>query len=198
MIAGGADIVEIGVPFSDPLADGTTVQRVSLRLWRTARRWRSASTSCARPGRDTGDPVRVHELLNPVLAYGLERFAADAGTAGADAIILVDLPPEEAESTKSVRNAHGLDLIFLAAPPPATSAFDRRRPRRRLHLLCQRHRRHRRTRRSGARPRRLRGARASLHPRTVGGRIRHIPARAHRIADGRCRRRRSSPAPILT
>ncbi len=117
MIAGGADIVEIGVPFSDPLADGTTVQRVSFEALEHG----TTLAKCIDFVREArmrhpAIPFVFMSYLNPVLAYGLERFAADAGAAGADAVILVDLPPEEAESTKAALNAHGLDLIFLVAP----------------------------------------------------------------------------------
>ncbi|HEX5369633.1 MAG TPA: tryptophan synthase subunit alpha [Dehalococcoidia bacterium] len=117
MIAGGADIVEIGVPFSDPLADGTTVQRVSFEAL-------AQGTTLAKcidfvreaRARHPSTPFVFMSYLNPVLAYGLERFAADAGSAGADGVILVDLPPEEADAAKSALNAHELDLIFLVAP----------------------------------------------------------------------------------
>ena len=117
MIAGGADMMEIGVPFSDPLADGTTVQRVSFEALKHG----TTLAKCIDFVRDARSrhpdvPFVFMSYLNPVLAYGIERFAADAGAAGADGIILVDLPPEEAEPAKTALNAHSLDLIFLVAP----------------------------------------------------------------------------------
>jgi tryptophan synthase alpha chain len=117
MIAGGADIVEIGIPFSDPLADGATVQRVAFEALAHG----TTPASCIDFVRDARarhatTPFVFMSYLNPVLAYGLERFATDAARAGADAIILVDLPPEEASSAQAALSAAGLDLIFLVAP----------------------------------------------------------------------------------
>jgi tryptophan synthase alpha chain len=117
MIAGGADIVEVEIPFSDPLADGTTIQRaaeIALEQGVTpadcldfVRRARS---------RHATTPIVFMTYLNPVLAYGLQRFADDAAAAGADAFILTDLPPEEAEPAKAALSKAGLDLILLVAP----------------------------------------------------------------------------------
>src|SRR4029079_5076115 len=117
MIAGGADMVEVEIPFSDPLADGTTIQRaaeIALEQGVTpvdcldfVRRTRS---------RHATTPIVFMTYLNPVLAYGLQRFADDAAAAGAAAFILTDLPPEEAGPARQALGKAGLDLILLVAP----------------------------------------------------------------------------------
>src|SRR5215212_8450156 len=125
MIAGGADIVEVEIAFSDPLADGTTIQRaaeIALEQGVTpadcldfVRRARS---------RHTSTPIVFMTYLNPVLAYGLQRFADDAAAAGADAFILTDLPPEEAGPAKAALGKAGLDLILLVAPTSSDERID--------------------------------------------------------------------------
>jgi tryptophan synthase alpha subunit len=128
MVAGGADIVEVEIPFSDPLADGATIQHVVFDALKAG----TAPADCidfvrrAR-GRHPNVPIVFMTYLNPVLAYGLQRFATDAAAAGADAVILTDLPPEEASEAKRLLNAAGLDLIFLVAP---TSSDER------ISLIC--------------------------------------------------------------
>jgi tryptophan synthase alpha chain len=117
MVEGGAGLIEVQIPFSDPLADGTTVQRGVFEALDNG----TTPASCiefARAARARHPDVAIifMSYLNPVLAYGVERFAQDAATAGGDGIILVDLPPEEAATTKAAFNRAGLDLIFLAAP----------------------------------------------------------------------------------
>jgi len=117
MIAGGADMVEVEIPFSDPLADGTTIQRaaeIALEQGVTpadcldfVRRTRSRHATV---------PLIIMTYLNPVLAYGLQRFADDAAAAGADAFILTDLPPEEASQARQALGKAGIDLILLVAP----------------------------------------------------------------------------------
>ncbi|MPZ47772.1 MAG: tryptophan synthase subunit alpha [Dehalococcoidia bacterium] len=117
MAAGGADIIEVEIPFSDPLADGTTIQRVAFEALSQG----TTPADCidfARRARErhSDTPIVFMTYLNPVLAYGLDRFAADAAMAGADGAILLDLPPEEAAQEKTALAATGLDLIFLVAP----------------------------------------------------------------------------------
>jgi tryptophan synthase alpha chain len=117
MVAGGADIIEVGIPFSDPLADGATIQRVAFEALNNG----TTPASCiefARRARARHPETSIvfMSYLNPVLAYGMERFAADAAEAGADGIILVDLPPEEAAPAVEALRAHGIDTVFLAAP----------------------------------------------------------------------------------
>ncbi len=118
--------------------------------------------------------------LNPVLAYGVERFAKDAAAAGGDGIILVDLPPEEAAETKRIFDAARLDIIFLVAPTSSDERMQLIASHAAGFIYCVSV-----AGVTGARsdlPPDLRdfvGSRASLHPITTGGRIRHIPPRAH-------------------
>jgi tryptophan synthase alpha chain len=117
LLEGGADAVELGVPFSDPLADGATVQRstfVALEQGVTP----AAVLAMVRELRDAGidAPLLTMGYVNPLIAYGLERFGVDAAAAGLDGMICVDLPPEEAEPVRAMCRANGMDLIFLVAP----------------------------------------------------------------------------------
>jgi tryptophan synthase alpha chain len=117
MVAGGADLIEVQIPFSDPLADGTTVQRGLFEALDNG----TTPADCiefARAARSRHPDVAIifMSYLNPVLAYGVEAFARDAAAAGGDAIIVVDLPPEEAAATKAAFDKEGIDIIFLVAP----------------------------------------------------------------------------------
>jgi tryptophan synthase alpha subunit len=117
MVEGGADIVEVCVPFSDPLADGTTMQRAGFEALANG----MTPAGCLAFIRDArqrhpATPIVIMTYLNPVFAYGVERFAADAAGAGADAVILTDLPPEEAGSIRETMSKHGIEIIFLVAP----------------------------------------------------------------------------------
>ncbi|MBP8098397.1 MAG: tryptophan synthase subunit alpha [Arenimonas sp.] len=117
LVANGADLLELGVPFSDPMADGPVIQRSSERALE-----RGIGTSqvfeYVREFRrtDANTPVVLMGYLNPVEIRGADRYAADASQAGIDGLLLVDLPPEEAAPIRASLNAHGLDLISLAAP----------------------------------------------------------------------------------
>jgi len=122
--AGGADVLEIGMPFSDPIADGPTLQRAAERAL-------AAGGSVARVLRLAADvrrrsdvPIVLMGYVNPVLAYGAERFLADAARAGVDGLILPDLPPEEAVELGARAREAGIALVFLLAP---TSTEARRR-----------------------------------------------------------------------
>jgi tryptophan synthase alpha chain len=113
----GADLIEIGVPFSDPMADGPAVQASSLRALKAGmtvphvlemvRRFRK---------KDSKTPIVLMGYYNPIHAYGTARFAKDAGAAGVDGLITVDLPPEEDDVLRSPAAAHGLDVVRLATP----------------------------------------------------------------------------------
>ncbi|MGN6513087.1 MAG: tryptophan synthase subunit alpha [Lysobacteraceae bacterium] len=117
LVDAGADVLELGVPFSDPMADGPTIQRSSERALA-----RGAGLSwvldCVRAfrTRDDATPVVLMGYLNPVEIRGAERFARDAVAAGVDGVLLVDLPPEEAAEFRAAFGAHGLALILLASP----------------------------------------------------------------------------------
>jgi tryptophan synthase alpha chain len=117
IIEAGADMIELGVPFSDPLADGATVQRatqialangVSVRYClHTVRELRDGGVAV---------PIVLMGHYNPLLQYGLAQFCAEAAAVGVDGLIIPDLPPEEATDLHAACRAHGLDLIFMLAP----------------------------------------------------------------------------------
>ncbi|HXH22665.1 MAG TPA: tryptophan synthase subunit alpha [Dehalococcoidia bacterium] len=116
-VEGGADIIEVEIPFSDPLADGATIQGAVFQALENG----TTPASCLDFVREMRQrhpsvPVVVMTYLNPVLAMGLRRFADATAEAGADGVILVDLPPEEAEEAQAALSARALDLIFLVAP----------------------------------------------------------------------------------
>jgi tryptophan synthase alpha chain len=117
LIAGGADVIELGVPFSDPMADGATIQRASQRALLggvTPSLCLDVASRLRKGGVEA--PLVYMTYYNPVLAYGIERFAADAARAGADGVIAVDLPPEESGPLREACLTSGLDLIYLLAP----------------------------------------------------------------------------------
>src|SRR6266542_5431315 len=117
LAAAGADLFELGVPFSDPLADGATIQRASERaLANGVRLSFCLETVAALRARGVRAPLVLMGYFNPFLRYGLDRLAADAAAAGADGLIIPDLPPEEAAEFQSICRAAGLDLIFFVAP----------------------------------------------------------------------------------
>lgn len=117
LVAGGADAIELGIPFSDPLADGTTVQRATHQAVMNGVTTADVLAVCneVRAG-GVEVPIVAMTYLNPLLAYGLERFAADAAAAGLDGVIPVDVPPEEGGPLKAALAAHGLDVVYLLAP----------------------------------------------------------------------------------
>jgi tryptophan synthase alpha chain len=115
--AGGADVIELGVPFSDPLADGPVIQRSSERALRRGVTLRAVlDTVRAVRARGGTLPIVLFSYYNPLLAYGLERLCVDAAAAGVDGALVTDLPPEEAGEWLAPARAHGLDTVFLAAP----------------------------------------------------------------------------------
>jgi len=117
LVAGGADIIELGVPFSDPMADGPTIQRASERalaggmslrkVLAIVKEFRSA---------DSVTPVVLMGYANPIEAMGVERFTAAAAEAGVDGVLVVDYPPQESESFAACLKNAGIDPIFLLAP----------------------------------------------------------------------------------
>jgi len=129
LVEAGADVIELGVPFSDPMADGPVIQRASERALMSGvtlgdvlgmvREFRR---------RDAETPIVLMGYLNPVEAMGYEAFAAAAAEAGVDGALTVDLPPEEADELVASLRQHGLDPIFLLAP---TS------PPERVRLICE-------------------------------------------------------------
>lgn len=115
--AAGADIIELGLPFSDPMADGPSIQRAAIRAL-GAGVTLSSVLDLARAFRkdDKTTPIVLMGYLNPLLSRGLDSFATDAAMAGVDGVIVVDCPPEEAEPLADALAAAGLDLIRLATP----------------------------------------------------------------------------------
>lgn len=116
----GADIVEIGVPFSDPLADGPTIQASSHRSLNNGTTLKKIIRMVADIRKTSELPVVLMTSFNPIFVYGQKEFVADAVKAGVDGVIIPDLPHEEAEEFLAI--ADGLDMIFLLAP---TSTPDR-------------------------------------------------------------------------
>ena len=113
----GADLIEIGVPFTDPMADGPTIQAAGKRALASGARL-DRTLAMVRDFRreDDATPIILMGYLNPVLSYGPERFCADAAAAGVDGLIVVDLPTEEAALLAPHAAARGLDIIRLVAP----------------------------------------------------------------------------------
>jgi tryptophan synthase alpha chain len=113
---GGADLIELGVPFSDPIADGPVIQRAGERALKAGTTLR-AVLEIARQIRATSEiPLLLFTYLNPVVRYGLERLAEDAAAAGIDGCLLTDASVEEAEAYAAAMHRHNLDTVFLAAP----------------------------------------------------------------------------------
>lgn len=117
LVDAGADVIELGVPFSDPMADGPTIQRSSERaLARGAGLTWVLDAVRAFRTHDDATPVVLMGYLNPVEIRGAERFAREAAAAGVDGVLLVDLPPEEAPEFRDAFAAYGIDLVLLASP----------------------------------------------------------------------------------
>lgn len=126
LVAGGADIIEIGLPFSDPLADGPTIQRSGQRalaagttperVWETIAEWRQQGLTT---------PVVALAYYNMIFRRGEDRLVADAAAAGVDGLIVPDLPPEEASSLRHTADAQGVALIPLAAPTSTDERLQR-------------------------------------------------------------------------
>src|SRR5580704_4537998 len=114
--AAGADVVELGVPFSDPVADGPAIQRSSERALRAGATLAGVLDLVASIRRKSDVPLVLFSYYNPVLQMGVERFASRAADAGADGVLITDLTPEEAGDYRRIVREHGLDTIFLAAP----------------------------------------------------------------------------------
>jgi tryptophan synthase alpha chain len=112
----GADIIELGVPFSDPLADGPTIQRAAQRALTEGVTLHSVLELVAILRRDTRIPIVLMTYYNPVFRYGEEKFVSDAAEAGVDGTIIPDLPPDEAGDLIRYAGKRRLDTIFLLAP----------------------------------------------------------------------------------
>lgn len=122
--AAGVDVLELGVPFSDPMADGVAIQASYERALRAGATVRGVIDAVRRIRARCELPLLLFTYLNPVLAYGPEAFARDAAAAGADGVLLLDLPPEQDPAMLATFQARGLATVCLAAP---TTTAERRR-----------------------------------------------------------------------
>lgn len=123
LVAAGADAIEVGIPFSDPLAEGPTIQHSSqIALENGIRLADCIDAVRTLRARGVSIPLMLMGYINPILTYGVERFANDSAEAGASGFIVPDLPPEEADELAKSCSAHGLALIPMLAP---TSTPDR-------------------------------------------------------------------------
>jgi len=117
LVEAGADVIELGVPFSDPMADGPTIQRASERALAKGMTLRKVLQLVIDfRATDAKTPIGLMGYANPIEAMGLEKFAAAAAQAGVDGVLVVDYPPEEAENFGAAMKAQGMDPIFLIAP----------------------------------------------------------------------------------
>jgi len=122
LVVGGADLIELGVPFSDPIADGPTIQRSSRRALEGGVHLSAILRLVARHRDSLGVPIVLFTYFNPIHARGVENFAEQAAASGVDGVLCVDLPPEEGQHFIRTMRKHDLDTIFLLAP---TSTKDR-------------------------------------------------------------------------
>lgn len=120
----GCDIVELGIPFSDPMADGPTIQLASERALKSGTTLKDVLGTVSEIRKHSQLPVILFGYYNPFLAYGLEKFVKDAKDAGADGVLVVDLPPEESEEFKTVLDKNGMDMVFLLAPTSNKERID--------------------------------------------------------------------------
>jgi tryptophan synthase alpha chain len=112
----GADVIELGIPFSDPLADGPTIQRASERALKSHTTLAQVIDLVREIRKSSEVPIVLFGYYNPVLQMGLEKFASSAANAGADGVLITDLTPEESDDYRRILTAHRLDTIFLGAP----------------------------------------------------------------------------------
>jgi len=119
LAAAGADIIELGVPFSDPVADGAVIQRASERALQKGVTLSDALRCISNAKQHIDTPIVLFSYLNPLLKFGQNRLAEEAKQAGVDAVLITDLIPEEATTWNMAFRGQGLDLIFLVAPTTA-------------------------------------------------------------------------------
>jgi tryptophan synthase alpha chain len=122
--AAGADIIECGVPFSDPIGDGPVNQEAALRALKHPVSYREIFASIRRVREKSQVPLLLFTYYNPVFVYGIDSFAQDAAAAGADGVLCVDLPPEEAEAYGAALGQAGLRTVFLLAPTSSDARIE--------------------------------------------------------------------------
>jgi len=116
MAEAGADIIELGVPFSDPMADGPTIQKASERALDAGTTMVGILAMVKEVRKSCQVPLLLMGYYNPIFIYGVDRFCRDAVAAGVDGVLVVDLPPEESAELKGAADQAGLDVIFLLTP----------------------------------------------------------------------------------
>lgn len=112
----GADMIELGIPFSDPIADGPVIQAASQRALQNGTKTRDVFTIATRIRERSAVPLIAFSYLNPVMRYGIENFARDAADSGIDSLLVTDLPPESSSEIRKAMRARGVSTIFLLAP----------------------------------------------------------------------------------
>ena len=116
----GADIIELGIPFSDPVADGPAIQLASERALKNGATIKTVLRTIVEIRKTSDIPIILFGYYNPFYKYGLGKFAKDAKQAGADGVLVIDLPPEESEEFRQYLKNEKLDLVFLLAPTSTT------------------------------------------------------------------------------
>src|ERR1700683_4139492 len=199
--ARGADLIELGVPFSDPMADGPANQRASARGLGAGASLAAILSMVSDLRAQTQIPLVLFGYYNPIFHYGCERLCADAARAGIDGLLVLDLPPEESGEMKKPGRANGLDLIYVLARPalldcltavPASAQPRDRAIVQRLSLLCVADWRDRRAGASRHRHRRAYARHSQRDRPAYRRRLRYLDARASRRGcdDGGCGRSR--------
>ena len=125
LVMGGADIIELGVPFSDPIADGPVIQSSSVRALEAGTSLSGILRLVARQRDRLGVPVVLFTYFNPIHVRGIENFAEQAASSGVDGVLCVDLPPDEADDFVGAMRANNLDSIFLLAPTSTKERIQR-------------------------------------------------------------------------
>ena len=120
----GADIVELGMPFSDPMADGPVIQKSSERALKAGATLTGIFKAVSEIRKTSEIPVLLMGYFNPILQFGVAKFFASAKRAGVDGVLLVDLPPEEGEEVRRTAKAEGVSLVYLLSPTSGKTRID--------------------------------------------------------------------------
>jgi len=112
----GADMIELGIPFSDPIADGPVIQAASQRALQSGTKTRDVFAIAKKIREKSTIPLIAFSYLNPIMRYGIENFARDASDAGINSLLVTDLPPESSKEIRDAMDSRGVSTIFLLAP----------------------------------------------------------------------------------
>ncbi len=139
MAAAGVDVIELGIPYSDPMADGPAIQAACMRGLASGTTVRGVLAAVRRIRERSPVPILLFTYLSPLMAYGIERFARDAVAAGADGVLPLDMPPEEGPEILAALQAAGLATVCLAAPTtrPERKRFLAERSQGFLYYICR-------------------------------------------------------------